>query len=90
MDNELGKPIFRFIWNTGRLYQKNGQVIVAELHKDFVLFHDMSRMIAGEMELPSKGYEIDSTNSLRDYVMWRYDHNKYKYNSHAYRLTDRV
>lgn len=66
-------------WNTGRLYQRDGQVIVAVFipqgHRGGVVqFCDHSRMIDGQFEVSSTP---GSESELRDRVMHHYDHNDY-------------
>ncbi len=56
-------------FNTGRLYSKHGQRIVATLHDDGVVtFHDIDRMIDGEFKLCGDRFDASV-------VMDAYDHN---------------
>lgn len=78
--------VFSHQWNTGRVYTKHGQRIAAEVLDDLsVRFFDADRGIGGvidpddivrENEVLQK-YKSDGER-LRDYVMYRYDYNKYR------------
>jgi hypothetical protein len=64
-------------WNTGRLYQRDGQRIGAELESDRkgvrVLFRDYSRMIDGEIAVVP-GVPVPVTaDRLKAFVMAAYD-----------------
>ena len=79
-------------WNTGRLYQRDGQKIVAELviggaKGTRVLFRDISRMIDAEFT-PSSALPLPtSPESLQRRVMAVYDSSKgYRASSEAGRL----
>lgn len=67
-------------WNTGRLYQRNGQQIAAEVSADgkSILFADASRMVDGRfpiarapgdayalMEMTMNAYDYDNYNGAR-------------------------
>lgn len=62
-------------WNTGRFYQRDGQIIIATWHAEdgVVTFNDVSRMITGEL----KQRYPQAPASLRSAVMHGYDHNQY-------------
>lgn len=67
-------------FNTGRRYTGYGQRIVATLHDDGVVtFHDIDRMITGELE------KIDDPACFNQtVVMEDYDHNHYQGTSRAW------
>ena len=72
----------RIQWNTGALYCAEGQIIVAELLEDCILFRDHSRMIWGRIELP-KYFPIADEYDLKERVYTAYLHNRYTYDSRA-------
>lgn len=74
---------FRTTWNTGRLYTREGQIMVAaQLDDGTILFADLSRMIDGHMPKPARA--ITSKADLQRHVDDRYLHNAYQ-TSHASR-----
>ena len=72
-------------WNTGALYTDEGQIIVAELLADRIIFRDFSRMIWGAINLP-KYMTIRTPYALREYVDSAYLHNRYRYDAEAAKL----
>ena len=72
-------------WNTGRLYTKHGQLIVAQVQDDrTVLFADLSRNIDGRITAEHIRY------NLRDHVMFCYDHNDYRPDKESHSFYGRV
>lgn len=66
----------RHTWNTGRLYTRAGQIMVAEMQPDgSILFHDTSRMIAGR--IAAAPYALLSCGDMARYVDVEYLHNRY-------------
>jgi len=63
------------IWNTGRLYQRDGQVIGAKQVEGGVVFSDVSRMVDGFVKVDAQIIEEDG---LRAVVMRAYDHEGYE------------
>ncbi len=76
-------------WNTGRMYQKDGQQIVAEtvLNGEHlgILFNDLSRGIGGFIPLADGGFIRDEMR-LRDLAMNNYDLGNYSMDSRALSL----
>ncbi|MGO7308735.1 hypothetical protein ACCS91_33310 [Rhizobium ruizarguesonis] len=71
-------------FNTGRLYQPEGQVITMQVLDDRTLFMDHSRGIAGEIQgTPPQGMQPHV------WVMNRYDHNQYRMSTEAMALKRR-
>ena len=69
-------------FNTGRLYQINGQIIEWEIVDGWVKFYDRSRMINGTFRVPEpfslgNGF-VHNTEVTDDYVLLRYDRGFYK------------
>jgi hypothetical protein len=70
-----GTTAMKIQFNTGRLYQADGQRIVAAQEGTTVRFHDISRMIEGEFDLirPARDrYELEQL------VMTHYDFGQYR------------
>lgn len=74
-------------WNTGRLYQADGQRISAHSLADgTVLFNDHSRGIWGEFQRFPDAPAPATPNALRWLVMEHYDRNDYRMSVAASRL----
>lgn len=58
------------VWNTGRLYCREGQVIAAAQVRGGVVFADVSRMIDGFVEASAERIKREG---LRAVAMWGYD-----------------
>ena len=76
-------------FNTGRQYSANGQRIVAEFTyadrygNPGILFNDLDRHIDGF--IPWEGL-MDCRVTLKEVVMFNYDHGNYKWHSEAKNL----
>ena len=76
----------RIQFNTGRLYQRNGQQIVAvavdlpDGNGCRVDFHDVSRMISGWFEVPYTCAELGASD-LQHEVMSAYDYSRYQFST---------
>lgn len=64
-------------FNTGRLYQAEGQIITAEARGDRVLFKDHSRLICGEWQHPQPG-NYGTPTEFAEYVLLQYDFGLYR------------
>jgi|KBSMisStandDraft_5_1062788.scaffolds.fasta_scaffold924458_2 hypothetical protein len=69
-------------WNTGRLYTKAGQIIIASWDDEDgeVTFNDISRMIDGQLRTAY----ASPPRSLQSVVMNAYDHNLYDGNRRSW------
>jgi hypothetical protein len=63
-----------FTFNTGRLYQNDGQIINVETTPDRIYFYDESRMIAGSFEAGN----LSGEREVREAVMFCYDRGIYR------------
>ena len=72
-------------FNTGRLYQSDGQRITAERVDDGIIFHDHSRMIYGLIPL-AHGVHVHDAQHLRSLTMANYDNHNYNYDARAMAL----
>lgn len=71
-------------WNTGAPYTEEGQVIRAvQIAPTKAIFHDFSRMVDGEVTLPS---EPISEDHFRAMVDKEYLHSRYTYNPDAFAM----
>lgn len=78
----------KITFNTGRLYTRRGQIIVAEFNEaeEFIVFNDRSRGISGRIETPVTSFR--TAGGLASYVMERYDRHEYRYHPGADRLDE--
>lgn len=69
-------------WNTGRHYDQHGQVMVAKVEDEQILFSDRSRYINGVIPLGDylKRHRLD-TYTLETLVMTNYDFGNYSCSS---------
>jgi hypothetical protein len=68
-------------FNTGRLYTRSGQIIVAEYDDGEIRFNDVSRMISGKFSSPNS-WGDDQKLFIRE-VMHGYDKHQYKWCGNA-------
>lgn len=66
----------RVQFNTGRMYQSDGQRIVAEYREGEIIFNDISRMIAGVIVQPSPPASLAELQRL---TLSAYDHSYFNY-----------
>jgi hypothetical protein len=69
----------KFTWNTGRLYQADGQIIEAELDRSrgVIRFTAKSRMVKGEIVCDGWHDMIQTESDLKSAVMAMYDSGRY-------------
>ena len=73
----MAAPVTETIWNTGRLYSAEGQIIRAKVQSDgSILFADISRSIDGRIAKPT--VPVTQEGMLQRLVDSKYLHNDYK------------
>lgn len=74
------------VFNTGRLYQAEGQVITATYDRPLglILFKDHSRGICGEI---TNHFHINNEDELMRHTMHHYDRNRYHMSLRALEIT---
>ena len=74
----------KITFNTGRAYTAEGQIIVAKRVAGAVLFRDLSRCVAGRIDVP-EGLEflVDTPHDLERYVVSAYDGCQYESDERA-------